>query len=285
MEILDSKLLSQTPGPYKVTEVAFSRYAYGSATGFQAKQFQMRMSHSTAGCPPHKTFMNNCQPCPTNLIDTSAGFNWPVPNTKQWTDIGTVADFGWDGKRSICLEIRYRGHSTSNRLAFYSEPGNCVIPRSWANSSARDNYPWPTADYTYANNGLKCRLTIDKKNVLIAPDSVSIGTSGPVTYVNGPPGDLYQIAASLGQAQQLNLGKCSVFLTIDGVFLFSLYAGPPIFIGYAGNLNALGNASGKLVVPLLKPLVGICVYHAGIAYNVKAGVTGCTNTGGTMIAP
>jgi hypothetical protein len=60
--------------------------------------------------------------------------------------------------------------------------------------------------------------------------------------------------------------------------------GPPIFNGYAGVVAANGQGSGKLVVPNVTALVGLCVYHAGIAFNAK-GISCCTNTEGTALVP
>lgn len=280
MEILDAKFLSVVPGPYKITEVAFSRS--GTVSPFTATQFQMRMSHSTATCPLNATFMNNCQPCPTNLIDTSSGFTYALPTVNVWTDIGTLADFGWDGKRNICLEIRYRGRG-ANRVAMWSDASTNNIPRSWANNTTRDNYNHPTADYTsYCTGGLKVRLTVDPKNVCIAPDTVKVGSTTAVTAGNLNAGDFYQLAASLGQQQLIYNNTCRLFLSVDGVFLYSVMIGVPLFNGYSGTVPASGTVNGKWAVPNNAALIGICVYHAGITFNAK-GITGCTNTPGTMV--
>ena len=49
-------------------------------------------------------------------------------------------------------------------------------------------------------------------------------------------------------------------------------------------MTAQGNATGKFSIPLLKQLVGVCVYHAAISYTNK-GVQCCSNTDGILLTP
>jgi hypothetical protein len=279
MQILNASYLSTLAGPWKVTEVAFSKYGDPPSypNSFVVSQFQMRMSHTTVATPPSGSFAGISGPCPTELIDTSSGFTYAVPSKDVWTDIGTVLDFGWDGKSNICLEIRYRGQVTS--LGFPCHSG--TIPRIWANSTAADNYV-ATSGSVGTGSGLKVRLTVDPNNVLLAPDTASIGTTVGVVLVNAPAGSLYQVAASLGQTP-LPLGKCTIGLTFDTVFLTSVLVGPPVFNGYGGQVSASGTATAKLSLPAIPALVGICAYHAAVLFD-KSGILGCTNTAGTLIS-
>jgi len=283
IEILDAKTLStQVPGPWKVTEVAFSHNSGSpsTATSFSAKQFQMRMEHTTFYCSPGTNFAAVIGPCPINLMDIQAGgltYNFPAKN--QWVDIGTTCDFGWDGKRNIALEIRYRGRGT-NRLAMWSASN---MPRLWANTSS-DNYNATTANLSSCSLGLKVRLTIDRRCICIAPDTAKIGTAVPIQLVQMPGGQFYQIAASRGQAPIILSNNCHLCLTIDNIFLYSILIGPPIFINYSGVISAAGTATGRFNVPNSTVLVGMCVFHAGIAFG-PVGITCCTNTDSTVLVP
>jgi len=115
-----------------------------------------------------------------------------------------------------------------------------------------------------------------------APVSQSIGTSGPVDLKGGPATDSFQIAASLGNTNTINLGKCSLKLDLDGVFIYSVQFGAPFFNGYGGTLVG-GGASAKFSPPNMPVLIGVDVYHAAVSYN-GGGVTGCTNTVKTTLA-
>jgi hypothetical protein len=272
IQLLDSQYLPNAP--VKFVDVAFSRYSTTYPSSFSAKQFQMRMSHTTRTVVT-STFANNFAPCPTNVINTTSGFTYAPPNINAWGDFGTTCDFGYDGKRSICLEIRYRGQVTS--LGFPCRSAS--IARVWANGSG-DNWVAVTGS-TGSSGGLKTRLTYVKDNILLAPDTASIGTSVAVQGVNMAIGDFYQIGASLGQTP-LSFGNCHICLDVDAILFASLLVGPPIFNGYAGTVPVGGSVNAKFAVPNLTALIGLCVYHAGVSYDNK-GVTGCTNTAGTQL--
>jgi hypothetical protein len=80
------------------------------------------------------------------------------------------------------------------------------------------------------------------------------------------------------------VGPCTLFLTPDTLFAASVLVGPPIFTNYTGVLSASGAGTGKLMVPKVPALVGLCVFHAGVAFD-KSGIKCCTNTDGTEITP
>jgi len=275
IQLLNAQYLPSAP--VKIVDVGFSRYSTTYPSSFFAKQFQMRMSHTTQTTTV-STFATNFQPCPTNLIDTTAGYTYAPPNINQWSDFGTVADFGYDGTRNICLEIRYRGQATT--LGFPCR--SATVARVWANSTSQDNYVAVSGSAS-SSGGLKTRLTYVKDHVLVAPDVISIGSSGIINLYGMPPGLFYQLAASFGQ-DPLPLGPCTVFLTPDSLMILSVLLGPPTFTQYAGTIPATGQARAQLSVPAIKQLVGLCVYHAAISYGAK-GISGCTNTGGTQLVP
>ena len=280
IQILDAKYLPQRP--VKITEVAFTRYSSSYPSTFYARQFQMRMSHSpTTLCPLTMTFTDHMAPCPTNLIDTQAGFTYTIPAVDNWVDIGTVADFGYDGQRNVCLEVRFRYQDINQGFACWADGAG--TPRLMSKLTTIDNYAAATGSNMWCNNGLKVRLEWTDRHVLLAPDTVNIGSSGLIMMYGLPPADFFQVAASFGQ-NQLPLGSCSVFLDPDALLFLSVVLGPPIFVQYGGTVPAAGVARAQLSVPALKQLVGICVYHAAITYNAS-GITGCTNTAGSQLVP
>jgi len=279
VQILDAKYLPAVP--VKFTEVAFSRYASSGPTTFDATQFQMRMSHTTtpsASPLSPLTFASHMEPCPINLIDTAKGFSYATPTRSVWTDIGTTADFGYDGKRNICLEIRFRGQNTANGFACWSDGNGGAHLVS--NLTAIDNYVATTGSVTWPSNGLKVRLTYVTDNIVITDDTQQIGSTSAVVY-KGTAGHTLQLAASLGQSP-LNLGSCKIFLDLDGVFLYSVLHGVPIFVGYTQIIPASGTTYGKFSLPYLPALIGLCVYHSGITH-AQGRITGCGNTDGTLI--
>jgi hypothetical protein len=275
--IVDASVLPNAP--IKITDVAL---AFTGSVTKTAKQLQVRMGHTT-----HKNYSGSgttsfdviLGPCPTIVYD--GPLNWPI-TANQWEDMGLQRSFGYDGKRNVVIDIRY--HGGANAAYVRTDP---TIPRAYISTQrTADPYNSPTWFVPIYGEmmGPKHRLTYVKDNILIAPDSLQVGTSGAIAYGNGPGGDFYRIAASLGQSVQWHFGKCSLFLDPDGVFNYSVLFGAPIFNNYSGVLSAAGGAAGKFAVPAMKQLVGICVYHAGVAYNT-GGVSGCTNTDGTLLTP
>jgi len=281
VEILEAAYLPNMP--VKITEVALTKQAKGPlGPSFTAQQFQVRMSHTSVTCPRSVQFSAWSGPCPIELINTTTGFTY-TPVLNQWHPVGTVGDFGYDGKRNICLEIRYRGQGRPTLMFLHSGDNKVTKPisRLWAEGFA-DNYASLVGDKADCDEGLMVCLSYTNTCILLAPDTVKVGASMTVSLLNMPAGDLYQIAASFGQ-NPMNLGKCTLFLDPDGLFFASIF-GVPIFSGYVGTVPAGGNASGKVTVPKIPALAGICIYHAAVAYN-KNGIDCCTNTAGTKIVP
>ena len=266
--------------PIKILDIAFS-CQYTSV--FTAKQFQIRMGHTT-----HKTFSGSgttkfddiLGPCAT--ICYNGPLKWAGTAGPVWSPIGLQAHFGYDGKRNICVEIRYMGGSANQRV--YTDAS---IARAYTHTSYSPN-PYNAVNWYVPipgeMMGPKHRLEYDKRCILIAPDTAKLGLAVPINVINGPSLQFYQIAASLGQYPPINLVTCKIFLTVDSIFLYSVMSGPPVFFNYSGQLSASGTAIGRLVVPPIKQLVGLCVYHAALCYG-KVGPICCTNTDGTLIVP
>ncbi len=266
-----------TGTPLKITDVALSP---SSTTQFVCtSDFQLRMSHlnstSTFATTPNNTYAADLGPCPTNLINRTGGFTWGG-TASAWNDFGTDCDFGWDGKSTILLEIRYRGQNIAGGSPCKSD----AIPRVWSNSTSADNYVAATGSPS-ASAGLKTRLTYVKDHICLAAETTQLGVGSAVSLVGFNVGESYQIAASLGQSP-FSLGNCNICLTVDGVFYASLSA-LPFFGGYAGIADANGNGSGKFVPPAIPAIAGLCVYHAAVGVS-RAGIT-CTNTAGTLLVP
>ncbi|MBN2489342.1 MAG: hypothetical protein JXQ29_00635 [Planctomycetes bacterium] len=127
--------------------------------------------------------------------------------------------------------------------------------------------------YVKASSGFVCD----------APDTAALGVACPIDLSGGPVGRTiyYQIAASLGCGTRINVGPCALYLDVDPVFVYSVFAGPPIFSHYAGTLVS-GNGAGKFVPPLLPALVGLSIYHAAVAFDAKT-TLGCTLTDRTVL--
>jgi len=289
--LLEAKYLGNPSGPMKIIDVGFSRATGFSTPGFTCTQIQLRMGHNTSFT---SLYAPNLGPCPTNIIDftgsTTTSFGYNPPTTGAFYNITGSghqpsflhdADFGWDGKRDICLEIRFRG-----------APGNLTGPVMCQSSLVRRVYSPSTTgpDYYVATSGptgtsgIKCSVTMTPEHVLLVPDTVNLGTSAVIALGGLPAGDFYQIAASLSQGYELNLGTCSIWLLPDGLFTASIILGPPIFNNYVGSIPASGLARGVMNVPNVKQLVGICVYHAAVTFGT-GGISGCTNTDGFEIVP
>jgi hypothetical protein len=191
------------------------------------------------------------------------------------------ADFGWDGKRDICLEIRFRGGPSG-----FVGPVMCqssLVRRVYNSSTTGPDYYVATTGST-GTSGIKCKVTMTNQHVLIVPDTVKIGTTAVIGLGGLPLGDFYQIAASLGQNFELNLGTCSLWLVPDGLFTASIFLGPPIFNNYTGTVPVGGLARGTMNVPNIQQLIGLCVYHGAVTFGT-GGITGCTNTDGFEIVP
>jgi hypothetical protein len=268
---LDARHLPRAP--VRVVGVAFA--ANRSPTGsFSAPEFQLRMAH-VSRTSLDATFASNFESPPIILHEGAMRY---VPADGAWSDLDLQGSFGYDGVRSLVLEIRYRGRTSG---CTYLQAVNS-IPRVWANSDtgAPDPYSATTGRAT-ASFGLKTRLTWVTDHVMLAPDTVSPGSMAVIRMLSAPAGAAYWIAASLGQSG-IDVPPYRLHLTPDGVFLASIGTGLPLFQGYSGTVAHDGSAVARLLTPPLPALIGVTVYHAGV--SIRAGqIVGATNTAGTLI--
>lgn len=265
-------------GPVRVTEVAFAPGGNGT---FSASDFQLRAAHTT-NASLSTCFFQNIGQCPTELISVQGrpGFSWTV-TANTWDPIGTRCDFGYDGQRSIVLEIRYRNR-TSGFLS--SRIGN--VERTWANDSTAPPAidPYSAVCGQSDNSGMKVCLTYEKDTVLLASDTVSLGSAFSIQMVNCPTGP-YRIAASFGQGPPIVFAKdCRLCLQVDGLFWASLLVGPPMFAGYSGTIRS-GTANARMSIPAITLLVGVCLFHGGVVLDRAGQIQACSNTAGTVIVP
>ncbi len=274
-QFLDGTLLPA--GPLKIVNIALSASSgvQFSCTG----DFQMRMSNTPTLSSPSSMFASNQVPCPTNLIERTNGYTYTPVGTAQWSDFNPDATFGWDGKSNICVEIRYRGKTSSIR-----NHSDTSIPRAWSNVTSIDNYSAATGNFAATTLGLVCRLEYVTDHICITDATTRIGSASNVALAGFTPGETYIIAASLGQTPfPVPSAGCSLALDLDGVFKASQTVGAPIFTNYVGVVGPSGFATAQFAPPAIPALAGLCVYHAAIGINTS--VVNCTNTSGTQLVP
>jgi len=260
--------------PIKILDVAI--VARRTST-FTANQCQIRMCHSTLNdFQASRNHNSNLAPCPTEV------FNGPIRfagTTNQFADLGIQHSHGHDGARSLLIEVRFQGGSGNMALGMTSSI--LAVRRMWTSGSGAYSAATGSVDPLTVSGAPRLRLTIDRTNVLLCPDTAHVGTTAGIHLGQAPGGDFYQMAASLSRLP-LPIGPFTINLAPDNVFIYSVLFGAPIFNGYAGVVSPPGTASGKFAIPNHPALVGICVYHAAVTYNAK-GISGCTNTCGLQI--
>jgi len=241
---------------------------------WSSRKFLVRMCHTTMNdFSGNNCFDKNLCRCATVLHD--GPIQWQI-NPENWSPFNLAGSFGYDGRRNILLDIE--ALTNSGGISCHGDR-TTAIPRLWSNQVP------PEACGSEDTAGLKIRLTYARTCILQVPETASLGTSTPVHMLQAPTGKFYQMAASLGQWPPIDLVACKVCLAIDPVLVYSILVGPPIFTYYAGVINPTGTADGKFVPPVIKELAGLCVFHAAVAYDTKAGVLCCTNTCGTLLVP
>jgi len=265
--------------PVNITDIAFSGYYSGTRT-FTSADFEMSMGHTTYkdfGTSGTTKFATILGASPTVVYPRGA-ISWAC-NYHAWSDIGLKAPFAYNGTDNICVEIRYNNTASGGAVTI-TDPG---IARAYTHANYDPDpfnavnwytpipgeYMGPIHRLTTKAGGFTCN----------APAKLSItapAKPGSIDLSGGPATDYFQIAASLGNATKIDLGKCAVYLDFDGVLLYSILVGVPYFNGYAGTLVG-GMASAKFAPPDMSALIGVDVYHAAAAYD-KGGITDCSNT-------
>jgi len=277
--IINSSVLPNAP--MKITDIAF---APTSTKTWNASRFQMRMGHTTKSdfntpVTPN-CFDDMLGPCPTIVYE--GPLTWDCA-AGTWSPIGFQSHFGYDGSRNILVEIRYSGGPGSSGVSVRTDTS---INRAYTHTNyTKDPYNapcWYTPIPGQAMGAKHC-LDVTKDTVLIAPDTVRLGTTTSIRLYNGAGRQFYQLAASLSQRPGIAVGNCMVYLGFDNILLYSLLIGPPLFNKYGGQLSSSGAGTGTLLVPVMPALVGFCVYHAGVVYTNKGAILSCSNTDGTQI--
>jgi len=278
--IIHNKVLGSIP--FAIKDIAF---APTFARTFSAHDFQMRMGHtqynqfSTAPTPEFDKVLGSS---PTEVYRRGP-ISWNC-KANTWCDIGLTTPFNYDGKSNICVEIRYNS-TTSAGVSTRTSPN---IPRAYTHSRYSKD-PFNEKQWYVPIPGEMMgpihRLTVEKccTKVLTAPSKVKLGGTAPIQFNGANPGDLYQIASAFGNTQ-IPLGTGSIFLAMDGLFVVSLWLGPPVCVGYAGPVHPTGVGMGQLVVPKIPGIVGLNVFSAAVTYN-KGGLAYCYNTARTSITP
>jgi hypothetical protein len=262
----------------KITEIGFANCS--GSTAFSSSQFVMSMAHTTR-TTTSTSFASNLGPAPIQVYNGGLAYTSTVD---QWAGIGLQCPFGYDGKRNILVEIKYRNRSGGGGGFRSNSAGT---PRAWSNrASPYDNFAATTATGSGTSFGLKTRLCVEDTCTAESTEQVRIGATGTVTVYNATPGQFYQISASFGQGPGYTLPpNCKVCLALDTLWYLSLTQGPPLFTNYGGVVGRTGTFSGRFLVLPFPPLVGLHVYNAAVTYVVSPNVafTCCTNTCGTLI--
>jgi len=277
--IIDKRVLGSKP--LAITDIAFAGH-YSPTRTFSVPDFEMRMGHTTYTLfSTSKTtrFDTILGPSPTEVYKRGR-ITWAC-TYHAWGDIGLTSPFIYNGTDNVCVEIRYNTTASAGCVTL-TDP---TIARAYTHS----NYaPDPFNEVNWYTPipgemmGPIHRLTVSQGFSLVAPGQAQIGTNAFIRLFNGAAGDFYQMAASLGNTFKINLGKCSIQLNPDPIFVFSVKIGWPIFTNYAGSILPSGGATGQLTIPNVAGLIGIDVYHAAVSYDLT-GITGCTNTDKTTI--
>lgn len=271
--IVDARYLPSQPS--RITDVALAPCGSGQRS-FQ--QFQLRIAHTPL--PNFRNgntnFVRNLGPCPTELHSGSLVWN---ATGSTWSPFNVTGSFAHDGRRNLIVEIRYFG--ASGGVSCYRDS---VVPRLYAFGSGTYAAMTGTTEGGTSDAGPRLRLSTTTLFVLLAPDSLRLGQPGTLMASGLPGGQTAQFAASFAQAPVLNFGRCKLRLAVDGMFLFSVGGGAPVFTGYAAPITATGQLTATMTPPRFPALVGLCVYNAALAYG-PGGIAGCTNTTATWLTP
>lgn len=254
--------------PVKITGLSF---APCNSARFTASHMQVRMCHTTlTDFTNASVFDRNMPSSATVLHDGPTG--WGAVGDR-WSPLSTPCDFGYEGQGNLLIEVRFRGGSNGTSCHRGS-----TLPRLWSNGRGA----YAAASGSTDASGLKLRLEYTSDCVLNAPDTVGLGQRLTLNVTGAPAGTNVQMAASLGQTPTTILGH-TLCLAPDTVFFASLQVGAPVFNDYAGVTNRVGGYTARFVPPVMRSLVGLDVYHAGVAYNRT--ILCATNTVGSRIVP
>jgi hypothetical protein len=275
---------SSLPGiPVRFTEFAFAPSASGV---FAVQDFQLRMGHATS-LALSSVFASNYATPPVNLIDVQNGNYTFTATVGQWTDLGAVNGFDYDGVRPLLIEVRYRGFGTTPQgtVSIRSMTSSTNSNRVWANGSypapgPADPYAATVGHTPYTYGAPRVRLTYATTQL-----TLSGGTSpGSTVDLNlssaADAGRAYQVASSLGTGP-IPIGTRSLGLSPDALMVITVNGYlPTVFVNYAGVLDASGKAKAQILIPNNPVLTGIRVYSAFVTIDPAApyGISNISNT-------
>ena len=251
--LIPAQMLGGKPFRVKEVSVAFS----GSKSGWSASQFQLRMAH-TLQTTLSMTFATNLASGAVALIDGPITFN-AVAST--WTPLGITNGFNYDGKSGLVLEVRYIRNTTSG-VTVWTDNRMCRCYTHTGNSNDPYNATTAITPTPGALMGMKVRLTtVDTQ--IFGSGTGRIGTTLTLVLLSPPDGGLpYQVGTSLGNGPT-PIGNRQIGLSLDDLLVVSVGGFlPAIFQSYAGNLDASGQGTAKMVVPNNAGLVGIRLHSA-----------------------
>ena len=275
---------SSLPGiPVRFTEFAFAPSASGV---FAVNDFQLRMGHA-ASTALTSIFANNYATLPVNLIDVQNGNYTFTATASQWTTLGAVAGFDYDGMRPLLIEVRYRGFGTLHQgsTSIGSRTSTANSNRVWANGS----YPAPgpadpysaTVGYNpYTYGAPLVRLTYVITQLILSGSTSPGGTVDLNLSSAADAGRTFQVASSLGTGP-IPIGSRSLDLSPDNLMVVTVNGYlPTVFVNYSGVLDASGQAKAQILIPNLPVLKGVRIHSAFITLDPAApfGISNISST-------
>lgn len=259
----------------KIVDLAFVPAASGT---FSATRLQVRMGRGYLRTLDQCFAIN--VPCPTIVYD--GPFTWNAVKD-QWTSIGLQNPYSTDGSSNVYIEIRWQGGTGAVPVRVENQPlmlGSRIYDITSPN-------PWSVLCGTKLAETTvpRTRLSINNQNTFVGPDHNHVGQSNFHRLVHCPNFMRYQVVASFSQNSMLNLGVGKLRIDIDVLSYISLATPAPMFSGYAGITDNLGQTSAPTwFVPNIPALAGLCIVHGAVLID-SSGIAAVTNTMVSEIKP
>jgi len=251
--LIPARMLGGKPFRLKEVSVAFAT----TQSNWSASQFQLRVAH-TLQTTLSMTFATNLASGAVALIDGPLAFS-ATANT--WSPLGITNGFNYDGASSLVLEVRYVRNSTAGANV-WTDTSLCRCYTHTGNTNDPYNATTAITPTPGALMGMKVRLTtVDTQ--IFGSGTGRIGTALTLILFSPPDGGLpYQVGTSLGNGPT-PIGSRQIGLSLDDLLVVSVGGLlPAIFQNYAGNLDASGQGTAKMVIPNNAGLVGIRLHSA-----------------------
>ncbi len=261
----------------KIVDLAFVPAASGT---FSATRLQIRMGRGFL-LTLDQCFALNV-PCPTIVYD--GPFTWNAVKD-QWTSLGLQNPYVTDGQSNVYIEIRWQGGTGSVPVRVESQP-TIIGSRIYDVTSTS---PWSVLCGTKLAEGIvpRTRLSINNQNTFVGVDHNHVGMATNMRIMHCPKFTRYQVVASFTQNNLFDLGVGKLRLDFDPLFYLSVFTTTPMFSGYAGLTDDLGQTSAPTwFVPNIPALAGLCVVHGAVLMNSSGTqVTAVMNTMASDIKP